>query len=83
MVWFRKFIPKDINLTPTLLKNWIYGDGTLGGSTLRFCCDSFSKSDVDWVIERFLKDLTLKQFLWVRQKKEMINGDYLCVKLED
>jgi len=51
----KKIIPKDINLkSKTLLKNWIYGDGTLlGKSTLRFCTDDFIISDINWLIEYF------------------------------
>ncbi len=55
--WYgaEKYVPKDIQLTPLLLKNWIYGDGTLSKSSLRFCTDSFNKSDMDWLKEEFLK----------------------------
>lgn len=48
-----KSIPRDINVcSPILLRNWLYGDGTLiRGSTLRFCTDSFKEEDVEWLID--------------------------------
>lgn len=48
-----KIVPKDIDLSnSTVLKHWIYGDGTIvGNTTLRFCTDDFVLDDVE-----FLKD---------------------------
>lgn len=57
--WYgeEKRVPKDLNLkSKALLKNWIYGDGTLVGSsktTLRLCTDSFSIFDLDWLKSQF------------------------------
>ena len=43
-----KRVPKNINLNnKQLLKNWIYGDGTRIGKTLRLCTDSFLEEDID------------------------------------
>ncbi len=38
-----KGVPRDIRFSADMLKNWVYGDGTLSRSNLRLCCDSFTK----------------------------------------
>lgn len=46
-----KLVPRDIDLTNiALLKNWVYGDGTLCQKTLRLCTDSFLESDIDFLV---------------------------------
>lgn len=46
-----KIVPKDIDLSNEIvLKNWLYGDGTIiGNSTLRFCTDDFVLDDVEFL----------------------------------
>jgi hypothetical protein len=49
-----KRVPRDVDITNRdMLKNWVYGDGTLmKHGTLRLCTDSFSEEDVDFLAER-------------------------------
>lgn len=81
-----KKVPRDINLaSPTLLRNWLYGDGTLiRGSTLRLCTDSFSEEDIDWMSK------SLKKFLGVEFRKLCMGWTHtglpkfrLCLCLQD
>lgn len=49
-----KKVPQDISLKDIdLLKNWVYGDGTRVGTSLRFCCDSFCLEDIDLLLCKF------------------------------
>lgn len=48
-----KRVPRDIDLSSKLLlRNWIYGDGTLGND-FRFCTDSFHVEDIEFLIGCF------------------------------
>lgn len=53
----KKIIPKDINLTPKVLKHWYIGDGTLHLRRKRreisFATHSFCKSDIEILIKKF------------------------------
>lgn len=45
-----KRVPKDIDISSRfVLKNWVYGDGTLG-SDFRFCTDSFNVEDIEFLL---------------------------------
>lgn len=49
-----KCVPQDIDISnPMLLRNWIYGDGTLVHGSLRLCTDSFTIQEIDWLQTRF------------------------------
>lgn len=60
-----KRLPFDLTVaSPVLLKNWLYGDGTLlRQTTLRLCTDSFSEREVCLLIEQ------LNSFLGVKFEK--------------
>jgi hypothetical protein len=66
-----KKVPRDINLgNVDLIKNWIYGDGTLlQGNSLRFCCDSFSIEDVEFLISKFADMGWLFGKVWMGKSK--------------
>lgn len=52
---YYKIIPRDLEVTPNFIKNWIYGDGGLGGiykKTLVLSTDCFQEEDIDWIIDR-------------------------------
>lgn len=54
--WYPDFgekrIPRDIDFSDkSLLKNWIYGDGTRVSTTLRLCTDSFVLEDTEFLID--------------------------------
>lgn len=55
-----KVIPRDLALTPNFLINWVYGDGTLVGTQLKFCTDSFAEFDVDWLIKELNSKFDIK-----------------------
>lgn len=47
-----KIVPRDIDFSVGFLLNWVYGDGTKVKTTLRLCCDSFSESEVDFLMNK-------------------------------
>ena len=53
----KKLVPEDLDLgDASLLKNWIYGDGTLcGPTTFRFCTDSFSFKEMEKLKMKFFE----------------------------
>lgn len=54
----KKIIPKDIKITPLMLKMWYYGDGTIINNkvsntcVLRLSTDGFTRQEVDFLIEQ-------------------------------
>jgi hypothetical protein len=50
-----KIVPRDIDLDDVnMVKNWMYGDGTLlNNNCVRLCCDSFCVDDVDFLASKF------------------------------
>lgn len=67
--WYEnnKIVPRDIKLNDIcLLKNWIYGDGTINGKTLTLCTDSFKLNDINFLIKE------LNNFFNVKFKRRFI-----------
>jgi len=65
----KKIVPRDINLTPLMVRQWYIGDGCLKRQKgckprieLNTC--GFSISDVDWLVNQ-LKKINLKAVRWV------------------
>lgn len=79
MRWYphgHKIIPKDLEITPCFIKNWIYGDGSLGGiykKTLTLATDSFHEDDVDWIIQKL--NTTLSVGFKKNYRKESKTGE--------
>jgi hypothetical protein len=62
--WYKddiKRVPTDIDVTNrSLLRNWIYGDGTLvNNTTLRLCTDSFVAEDIEFLKQQLNSKLNV------------------------
>lgn len=53
----KKIIPRNIELTSTIIKHWYIGDGSISnkGKNLRICSQGFSIDDVNYAIGEFNK----------------------------
>lgn len=58
----KKIVPKDLELTPLILRQWYIGDGCLvkpskghGKPYVLLCTDGFWVNDVEWLIEKLCK----------------------------
>ncbi len=47
-----KIVPRDLCLSSVTCRNWLLGDGHCYGSGLRLCCESFTKEDNEFLIEK-------------------------------
>lgn len=45
-----RIIPKDLQLTPLICRQWFIGDGTNPESGMMLCTDRFNRNDVDFLI---------------------------------
>lgn len=45
----KKAVPRDIDFSPTVLRNWYLGDGSLGRDTITLCTHGFTKEEVEWL----------------------------------
>jgi len=56
----KKIIPRDLELTPTIVLHWYIGDGSLSKCShnkkyVRICSEGFPIEDVEFVVEKFCK----------------------------
>ena len=70
----KKIVPKDIRLTPLSLAIWYMDDGCLSDNHCIIATDGFSKEDII-----FLQDAFLKRFLI---KSSVKNGSKIAIKRE-
>lgn len=62
----KKIIPKDIKITPLMLRMWYYGDGSIvtnketNTCLVRLSTDGFDKQDVDFVIKRLKEQIDIE-----------------------
>jgi hypothetical protein len=54
----KKIVPKTVKLTPSTIRQWYIGDGTLNNhdsrSSIRLCTDSFTISDVKCLVKQLI-----------------------------
>lgn len=74
-----KIVPKDISLTPNLIKMWIFDDGTTckRDKTLTFCTHGFNYKDCI-----FLKN-NLNKFLNIKCASIIRDGKYFKIRLSN
>lgn len=47
----RKRVPMDFVLTPEVVRQWYFGDGTLRrGRFVQFCSEAYTREEIDWLV---------------------------------
>lgn len=70
--WYKngkKEVPEDLKFTPTILRQWFIGDGSIkeDGSSIRFCIDCFNDNSIKVLIDNF-KQIGINASIWKNKK---------------
>ncbi len=68
-----KIVPRNLQITPTILLHWFIGDGSYNDTEISFSTHSFPPNDVDWLVYLLNKTLGIKSH-W-RYDKSSPNND--------
>ena len=71
-----KIVPKSFRLTPTMLLHWYIGDGSANRNSISIYTDSFSKDDVEFLVQYLNAEIGIQAKIYVHIKKDRPEKKY-------